>query len=364
MNESLRIAVAGLGSMGNPLLKRLHAEGYNVPLVFTRRELWIKNRLERSCSSPTEIGQLIERIDPFTDEIDIMFFAIPSNADEVALIEHCLSKGIYMILMCKHALAYEYERLRAHRHMFGANATVGGRTMILPWLRMQHLYGRKFVMFAYLNASSNYFMHNAVEVGSPRGVFEDTRDLHLAEPGSDDFVSFINGEIGGDYPKKVSILMNDTVLGNGPYLTPDSFDPYIPLSMKDVYERTLPSRNDRYLVRIDNLGLDPQFERGKPGSLYAEHNGFIVSGGFYDLGRGDAISRWIKGGKANGVQIRFDGDHSSEGTVEIAGLGAGEATVGAAMNDLYQFVAARDGTLIEASWPMRLQGARRLSKIA
>lgn len=364
MRHDLRIAVAGRGNMGGPLLRRLAEEGYDVPLHFTRREYFINNRKERGYSHPLACAEVIRDLGPYLSEIDVMFLAVPSTPDEMALIDACLEHDIYVILLCKHALAYEYAKYLPYRHMIGANATVGGRTMILPWLRMQYVQGRKVVIYAYMNASMNYFMSSAAEVGSAEGAFKNVIALGLAEPGSDDYVSFVNGEIGADYPKKLSILMNDAVLpAGGPYISPDSFDEYVAMSKADIISRTLPSRRDRYLVRIDNLGIEPEFPRNVPGALYAEYGGYTISGGLYDMSRDDAISRWIKGGVANGVQVRFDGVHGYEGTVETAGPGAGEATIGAAMNDLYEFERARSGVLLEAQWPDRLPDASRLVNV-
>lgn len=345
-----RIAVAGHGSMGEVLVERLRREGFPVEGVFTRSALWDHRGDRTAFPEKLKWSTLVNVIEPLTKDVEVMFLAVPSGPHEKQLFDFCKNRGIYAIFFCKHLLASEYDYVRPHRHMIGANATVGGRTMSLPWLRMQYLEGKHFVLYAYLNASTNFYMHGAADGGSTRGMFEKAKALKLAEPGSEDYVSFLNAEIGSDYRYKAAIAMNDAMLGDGPFITPMSFE-YAPLSERDVRFRTLPSRNDRYVIRIENLDLPDEFDRNEPGSLYAKHGNFTVSGGFVDLSRDTALSQWVKGGESNGVQIRFEGDHSYEGTMELAGLGAGPATVGAAMNDLYEYVRGRSGKLLEARWP-------------
>lgn len=354
MNTTVKVAVAGRKTMGRPLLERLQYEGFPVACSFNTEGLWVhEERQPVSMIGLSSVRDYASVLDKYMRGVEVIFLAISSGPHELPLIEYCLDRGIYVILFCKHALASEYARLAPRRHMIGANATVGGRTMSLPWLRMQHLQGKQFILYAYWNASTNHFQHGAADGGSPEGMFDEAKMLHLAEPGSKDYVGFLNAEIGGDYRYKIPIAINDSMLEGGPYMTPDHFEEYVPLEEQDVQFRTLPTHNDRYLIRIDNIGLQPEFERGKPGSLYAAHRGLTVSGGFVDISRNNSITRWMKGGKANGVQIRFVKANSYEGSVEMAGLGAGPATVGAAMNDLYEFIRARDQKLLEASWPER-----------
>lgn len=349
-----RIAVAGRKTMGGPLLQRLKHEEYPITFSCNATDLWLNDysrlTMGGNLRSANEIGKAL---DQYIDGVDVMFLAIPSNEHERPIIEYCLDHNVYPILFCKHYLASHYDLLHARkqRHMVGASATVGGRTQSLSWLRSQHLDRKKFVLYAYWNASTNFYMHGAAAGGSARGMFQKAKAFQLAEPGSDDYVQFLNAEIGGDYRYKVSIAMNDAMLGDGPFMTPQKFDPYVPLTAKDVRRLTLPTHNDRFIIRIANVELDDEFERGAPGSLNATFGDFSVHGGFFDLGRKTSLGDWVKEGEFNGVQIRFEDGFSDEGTVQLAGLGAGPATVGAAMNDLYEYEKARSGTLLEAKWP-------------
>jgi hypothetical protein len=225
--------------------------------------------------------------------------------------------------------------------------------MSLPWLRMQNLKGKRFVIYAYWNASVNKFMTDVANGDSVSGAFQKAVRLGLAEPGATDYVSFLNAEIGGDMTKKVSIAMDDAILDGNQYMTPEHFDRYVPLSPSDVQKITLRSARRRYILRIDNMDLPAENDISEHGSLYAKFGEFAIYGGFYDLTGRSSLSGWVKDGETNGVQISFEGSHGHAGTVEMSGLGAGIATVDAAMNDLYQFVNARNGHLLEASWPER-----------
>lgn len=348
------VAVAGRGAMGAPLLKRLGKEEFPVAVSFTSRGLWVGDKQVETFPNRLKTeADYAKVLEPYMKDVEVMFLAVPSGPDERALIDYCVKRNIYTVLFCKHALATQYAELRPHRYMLGANATVGGRTLSLPWLRMQYLEGKKFVLYAYWNASTNFFMHGVADGESAPGMFEKAKDTKLAEPGSDDYASFLNAEIGADYLYKVLIAMNDAMLGAGPYMTADAFDTYVPLSKTDIRDRSLPTRNDRYLVRIDNVGLTPQFERGQPGTLHAKHGDFQVWGGFIDLSRDNSIATWMRTGAANGVRIRFEDGNSDEGSIEMSGPGAGAATVGAAMCDLYQFVEATQDSLLEGQWPRR-----------
>jgi hypothetical protein len=64
----------------------------------------------------------------------------------------------------------------------------------------------------------------------------------------------------------------------------------------------------------------------------------MISGGFYDLSRDVHLSGWFKPGKANGVKITFEGGTSPDGSPEISGVGAGLGTVGAALNNMYEYL--------------------------
>jgi homoserine dehydrogenase len=355
--KDLKIAVAGRGTMGMPLLERLKEEGFDVPVSFTSRDLWFKGdsrgELPGEPLSALDERGIGNKLDRYMDGVSVMFIATPSGEHELPLIRYCIKRNIYVILFCKHALAYNYDVLRPMRHMIGANATVGGRTMSLPWLRMQNLKGKRFVIYAYWNASVNKFMTDVANGDSVSGAFQKAVRLGLAEPGATDYVSFLNAEIGGDMTKKVSIAMDDAILDGNQYMTPEHFDRYVPLSPSDVQKITLRSARRRYILRIDNMDLPAENDISEHGSLYAKFGEFTIYGGFYDLTGRSSLSGWVKDGETNGVQISFEGSHGHAGTVEMSGLGAGIATVDAAMNDLYQFVNARNGHLLEASWPER-----------
>lgn len=336
--------VIGAGAMGKPLIKRLLREHHEVAAVGSRSRPEFDLNVSNIPWVQVPRGPVDMKVfEPHLNGVEVVFLAIPSDGVgdiERDYMRYFLARGIYVVTFAKSALAYHFDALRDDLDMIGDSATVGGRTLVLPWLVSQRLQKKTFTMFAYVNASTNFFMDVVSRGESPEEAFQMAKDHHLAEPGSSDYVEFLNGEIGGDIPQKVTISMKRTVLQPGVYMTPGRFR-YKALGKSDISELALPTKNYRYVVCISNTRTEPMFEPGKPGILFAKVDGFTISGGFHDISGVTHLNNWFKGGKANGVQIRFEGDYSVDGTVEIAGPGAGLGTVGAAMNDMYGFLERR-----------------------
>ena len=340
MQRVTNVMVVGRGTMGKPLHARLVQEGFSVTSV-GRRDVLVGDT-HHDISAITD-GYIAGRLSRFIQGVQVAFLAIPSDGDgntELAYMEYFRAKGIYVITFAKSALAYHYDKLRPHLDMVGRSATVGGGTQILPWLTNLCLPGKDFTMFAYLNASTNYFMDSVSGGASREEAFRSAQAAGLAEPGATDYVAFLNGEIGHDMPMKCCIAMNDTILGTqGMTLKPTDFS-YKKLEVSDVEQITSPMSNSRYLLTFSKgKRSTPALSSGQPGELQAKIGNFTISGGFIDVSRNTHVTQWMQGGKTNGVQIRFEGDFESDGMVEIAGEGAGFATVGAAMNDLRKFIA-------------------------
>jgi len=341
-----KVIVVGANTMGRPLISRLLAEGNEIACILSRNK---PERLPPQAadipwvSAPpalSEMQVLGFLLGPHLKDVRVAYLAIPSDGVgliELAYILFFVTRGIYVVTFAKSALAYHYEKLIPYLHMIGRSATVGGRTLILPWLKMHRVRGKVVTMFVYLNASTNFFADDTGDGASPDESFLSTKNNHLAEPGSTDYVGFLNGEIGVDMPQKATIIMDDCLLPiDGPYMNAHAFGDYVSLGEKEVYNLTLPYKKPRYVMCFSNSKhAQPMFEPGKPGNLFAQFGGFTISGGFLDIAGNTHLSKWFKGGKANGIQVRFEGEHSSDGTVESAGAGAGLGTIGAAMNDMY-----------------------------
>src|SRR5665213_379680 len=128
-----KVIVFGAGTMGAPLIKRLLREKIEITGVVARRPVPLQDVVW--ISAPRNASQIESALKLHLNNVEVAFLAIPSTPDELPLIKYLLSKNIYVILFCKYALSHHYAELRQFRHMIGANATVGGRTMSLPWLR-------------------------------------------------------------------------------------------------------------------------------------------------------------------------------------------------------------------------------------
>src|SRR3989344_1282817 len=342
-----KVIVIGAGTMGGPLVNRLLNDKHNVAAVVTRKRHVSPAPWIQAPDAPLDpaFGEHVIAgvLDQHVNDVEVAFLAIPSDGVgrvEKDYIKYFTARGIYVVTFAKSALAYHYDALCNDLDLIGRSATVGSWTMIVPWLKSHQLVGKTFTAYAYINASSNFFGDETSDGDSPEEAFRSAQNNRLAEPGSSDYVEFLNGEIGGDMPQKIPILMKDAVLPEGVQMTPSIFK-YKTLDEEDVSKLTLPTGNYRYVICISNKHTAPMFEPNRSGRLYGKVHGFTISGGFYDISRNTDLSRWFKGGKANGVKIRFEGKNSESGTVEIAGPGAGLATIGAAMNDMNDFLKHR-----------------------
>jgi homoserine dehydrogenase len=250
MAEMVKVVVVGgpKGTMSGALIERLEKEGLKVVCSLTGRYVWVGNDQVKGYISRAETEEEIAvHLAPYIEGVKVAFIAIPTSGKgeiELAYMRYFLSRGIYVVTFAKGALAYHYAELKPHLHMIGRYATVGGRTLILPWLNLQRMRGKTYTMWAYLNASVAHFMTEVGNNGySAEDAFSSTRDNHLAEPGAKDYVSFVNTEIGLDMVLKCCIVMNDALLPlDGPFMTPEAFDAYVPLDREDIRGACAPDR--------------------------------------------------------------------------------------------------------------------------
>lgn len=346
--------VVGRKTIGLPLIEKLLGLDHRVLCSFTRHDLWQDHaggstRIKSiDLTEPTE-ANLAQILDPYCrreqgdkePKADVAFIAIPSRGkgeEEMALIKYFHSRHVYVVIFAKAALAYHYRELKPHRGRIGANAVVGGRTLMLPWVRMHNLRGKPITMHCVINASDNKFMDECCNGSAMGEAFRSVKTAGLAEPGATDVVSFVNGE-HWDKVLKMCVLFDEGLASHdGPFVTPDDLPRPLPVTSDDLRAMTLPSRRFRSIVRITNdLGLPLEFEKGSPGSLCGEFGGYQFSLGYYDLSRDATLAEWIGGGAWNGLRVQHD--DGVEGPLTIGGLGAGPGpTIGAALCDLEEFL--------------------------
>ncbi|MBI4079742.1 hypothetical protein HY414_00750 [Candidatus Kaiserbacteria bacterium] len=304
-----------------------------------RKDGWSQvQSLDQAPATPVTIAHVL---DPYVhrDHVDFLYTTTPADpAVERAYMDYARKHQIYYITIAKGALGDMWEELDPDESWIGYRGTVGGRSLTLPFLAGNHLQRKQAIVYGYWNASVATFMAETARGLAPHEAFRLVQSMRLAEPGSNDYVSFLNLEAGGDYPRKTRIAYNSSIPERGgPYLKPEHYEKYIELGPEHIREHI--RLGHRFVVCISTVeGYQPlKVERGAPGSLYAELNGHTIAGGFVDVKSDVNLAGWIKDMPAsNGVKIIFQNGHNETGQLEIAGPGAGPDTVWAAIIDMQE----------------------------
>jgi len=248
---------------------------------------------------------------------------------------------MYVITFAKAGFAYQYDKIFPRRGRIGANAVVGGRTLILPWLREHNLRGKPITLHAIVNTSLNKFFTDTSSGDSIGEAFRKVKAAGLAEPGASDPVSFVNGELH-DKLLKMNAMFNEALapLG-GPYPTPRELGEPVHVNPDTLRALTSSRKKLRLVGRITNvLGQELDFKPESPGSMHmTTRGGYEFSLGFYDVGGSDAISAWANTYDDSWNSVRVQDENGEEGALVVAGIGAGPGpTVGAAICDLDEYL--------------------------
>ena len=360
---NVNVIVVGRRTIGLPLISTLQTFGHDVLCSLTRKDLYEERpggstRIKSIDLANLTLEKIANVLDPYCkrDEAEkpgpkaeVMFLAIPSRGkgeEEMLYIQYAHSRGMYVITFAKAAFAYQYGKIFPCRGQIGANAVVGGRTLILPWLRAHNFRGKPITLHGIVNTSLNKFFTETSKGTSIAEAFRTVKAAGLAEPGATDPVSFTNGEIHDKILKSAAMFNEGIAPLAGPYVTPKHLGEPVPVTIATLRELTSLRRKVRMIVRITNtLGQRLDFELGSPGSLCKEFGGYEFSLGFYDVSGTDAISEWANAYDDSYNSVRVQDDRGGEGSLITAGIGAGPGpTIGAAMCDLEEFLRNRART--------------------
>ncbi len=332
-------------NMGYLLVKALLDLGHEVAGVLTTKGFF-KVRSDRGWSqvrsfvAPLDSEEAIAtRLDTYIEGVDAIMIATPSDPKiERPYVEYAIKRNIYVETIAKGLLSDHWGEMKPHLPMIGHYGSVGGRSLILPWAKLQQLPGKHFIAYGYLNATVECFFSGKGK--SPHEMYTLVKSLSLAEPGSSDYVSCLNLEISGDYVRKIPILVNDSMVGpDGPFMTSKMFDEYVPLKPEHI--REIVRHGHRFAVCISSVpGYVPlDVKKGEPGTLFAEFNGLTILGGFCDPDDDVYLQGWMKGGATNGLKIIFQNGINETGQTAIFGEGAGPDTVWSAIINLNEHLA-------------------------
>lgn len=306
-----KVLIIGAGKIGKHLWHRLLAGSHDVS--FIHRNTAGDPRSEIARTKPDAVFLAISTLD--------------NGEAALSYITTCLKLGIPVITCEKGALAYHADKLIPHLDQIGWSATVGGGTMLGPYLRGRNPRNQKVAISAVLNATLNFIFDEVRRGGRTLGeACVEAMRLGYAEPGSNGPLDLIHGEIE-DVERKACVLFN-TCIAKDMFMKPEGF---IKFNQESLEKMSGNAANYRMLVHLSNYPVESTmlFE----GAFGIEIDGWNISGGFEILDGNHERFSWLPGGVGNAIQI-VEGDLGAGGKFRLEGPGAGaEATTGAMLND-------------------------------
>lgn len=315
MTKTKNAIVFGAGNIGTEAHKQLVAEGYDVKAVVTRDRIRVGGDPSNTISIRRgDLPAVFETLISGFKKPDVVVSAIPGGdgSFERELMLRVLGAGIPFVTAAKVALAKHFEWFKPHIGQIGRNATVGGGTMMLDFMRQRLRLddGLDADVYLVINGTMSYFMTNRWKNRSVDAILRECVALKYAEPSADgkipDALTLFQGEIQ-DVVWKLLIVLNDIFFVRmQEYASLENFTMH-PLTKSALERYTAAGARYKYVVRITTAVTAPEMQEGSPGSISARIGGnrpVYVSGGFYKIPEGSALSRWVPDvGPGNAVQI-------------------------------------------------------------
>ncbi len=199
----------------------------------------------------------------------------------------CVNAGIPVITCEKGALAYHAGVLKPHLDKIGFNATVGGGTMMLGYLKGRHFENKQVDIYAVLNGTLNFIFDEIARGRSLGEACEEARRLGYAEPGANGPLSLINGECR-DVIMKTCVFFN-TLLAKKMFITPEYFSPF-EQTIEDLDELNEKGGNHRLVVSFSNYkGMKKYPYIGKQFDLNIIREKWRIDGDFRQVTDGSKL---------------------------------------------------------------------------
>lgn len=331
MNEQIRVIVVGTGRIGAELIKKLNSlPGWKLLATVNSKGLESLDDVIPKLDT-NDLRDIAYQI---RHNVDVAFITIPSEAGGSAAfryIDFFQKVGVAVVTCEKGALAYHFKSFRSRLSRIGFNATVGGGTRMLVALRDRMQFSPFGVNFhAVVNGTMNYIF---TELSQGRGfgeVVSAAQRLGFAEPGNDNPLDVLNGEIN-DTILKATILYNTCLAGQkGEVMIPDSVKPIL-IDRQEIETLLFHAHDRRYIVSFGQGLLDESKTEGVIGGFRHQVGDWNIVGGFQRLDANPAFRDWVPNDAQNSILIS-DGPFSENGNyVLTTGPGAGPAATAQSM---------------------------------
>ncbi len=199
-NELVRVAVAGLGTIGEGAALRLLSESNQYALCAAL----VKDASKRREQLPDALTVTDDAAALFATKPDVIIDALPSGEAGLALIKQALARGVGVVSANKQALAGSLDRLVQLGTSNGASlrysAAVGGGSPMVETVRDARGSGEVSEITAILNGTVNYILTALSEGGTFADSVRKAQEAGFAEP---DPTADLSGD---DARAKISIL--------------------------------------------------------------------------------------------------------------------------------------------------------------
>lgn len=303
----MKAGLVGAGLIGSTLADKLCKDGWEVG--FAARRSGVYRHGER-------LGDL-DRYVEYCDGIDAAFLAIPTLDDGSTAHEYMrtfLERGIPVVTSEKGAMSNYFAELEASLDMIGYSATVGGGTRLLRYLR--EMSGSNVMeIHAVLNGTLNYIFDQVSRGRSLGEVVDETKRLGYAEPGAQNPLDVVNGELH-DVTMKTSILFNSCGLAAERMRARDI--KHDELDDADLRRLVREAADRRFIVSVTMEDGDNDMIGGFTYCI----GGWTINAGFRSVQENPVFRQLIPSGVNNALTV-VEGEYGCDGTYTLQGQGAG-----------------------------------------
>jgi homoserine dehydrogenase len=313
-----KVLIFGAGNIGTEAAAQLRREGYDVAGTVRRRRIEFPDMDPYELTDSDSAGEVVRAALNICGKPDVVVSAMPGSvaAFENELLIRFAGGGIPFVTAAKVALASNFSRLSPHLDRIGRNATVGGGTMMLDFMRqrLRLSNGLDADVHLVINGTMSYVMSNRWKNRPMEALLRECVALKYAEPSPSGEIpsalELFQGEIK-DVVWKTLIVLNDIFFARTN--TNASYDDFkiVPLDEQALQRYTASGVRRKYVVRITTKSMESEIERNAPGSIEAvigRNKRVYVHGGFCEIPEGSAFSRWVPDvGPGNAVQIEQGG---------------------------------------------------------